>query len=144
VYETPPAPKSLDCSFLSDDMSLFHHHRQQHRDADQMSVSSTASSTGGPSPRDRRSEGVSPSIYMPMAPGHAHGHSPGSNSKVSVSVACACQENDIKIDLRHLCGRAVVSTVMNLNGLQFHGKLSEHQLELAYGRTSHRLSRTRQ
>lgn len=85
MYETPPAPKSLDSSFLSDDMSLFHHHQQQHRDPDQMSVSSTASSTGGPSPRDRRCEGVSASIYMPMAPGHAHGHSPGSNSKVSVS-----------------------------------------------------------
>ncbi|XP_021912822.1 uncharacterized protein LOC110826469, partial [Zootermopsis nevadensis] len=38
VYQTPPAPKSLDSSFLSDDVSLFHHQR----DPDQMSLSSTA------------------------------------------------------------------------------------------------------
>jgi hypothetical protein len=103
VYETPPAPKSLDSSFLSDDMSLFHHHQQQHRDPDQMSISSTASSTGGPSPRDRRCEGVSANIYMPMAPGHAHGHSPGSNSKVSVSVGRVGrvgEEDDDTTDLR--------------------------------------------
>jgi hypothetical protein len=54
-----------------------------------MSVSSTTSSTGGPSPRDRRCEAGSAGIYMPMAPGHGHSrsHSPGSSSKVSVS-AC--------------------------------------------------------
>lgn len=91
VYQTPPAPKSLDSSFLSDDLSLFHHHQQQQRDPDQMSVSSTTSSTGGPSPRDRRCEAGSAGIYMPMAAGHghshshSHSHSPGSSSKVSVS-----------------------------------------------------------
>jgi len=94
VYQTPPAPKSLDSSFLSDDLSLFHHHQQQQRDPDQMSVSSTTSSTGGPSPRDRRCEVGSASIYMPMAPGHghshSHSHSPGSSSKVSVSFDHVC------------------------------------------------------
>lgn len=79
VYQTPPAPKSLDSSFLSDDVSIFHQ-----RDPDQMSLSSTASSTGGPSPRDRRCEAAaSSSVYMPMAP--SHGYSPGSSTKVSVS-----------------------------------------------------------
>lgn len=79
VYQTPPAPKSLDSSFLSDDVSLFHQ-----RDPDQMSLSSTASSTGGPSPRDRRCEAAGSSVYMPMAP--SHGYSPGSSTKVSVSL----------------------------------------------------------
>ncbi|PNF21557.1 hypothetical protein B7P43_G12735, partial [Cryptotermes secundus] len=102
VYETPPAPKSLDSSFLSDDMSLFHHHQQQHRDPDQMSVSSTASSTGGPSPRDRRCEGVSTNIYMPMAPGHSHGHSPGSNSKVSPTPPKKPPRRNLSVSPTHL------------------------------------------
>ncbi|KAJ9588271.1 hypothetical protein L9F63_018359, partial [Diploptera punctata] len=99
VYQTPPVPKSLDSSFLSDDLSMFHHHhhQQQSRDADQMSVSSTTSSTGGPSPRDRRCEG---SIYMPMAPGHSH--SPGSNSKVSPTPPKKPPRRNLSVSPTHL------------------------------------------
>lgn len=84
VYQTPPAPKSfMDCSVHSEDLSF-----SVFPEADQVSLSSTASSCGY---RDRRLDSGSAPLYLPMNRGSGHsghsGHSPSSNSKVSVSVA---------------------------------------------------------
>lgn len=147
VYQTPPAPKSLDSSFLSDDMSLFHHHQQQQRDPDQMSVSSTTSSTGGPSPRDRRCEAGSAGIYMPMAPGHghshSHSHSPGSSSKVSPTPPKKPPRRNLSVSPTHLqptmtmsadsgavCGSGVGAyeyLFLARSGVRSHGDLDDLQ-----------------
>lgn len=77
VYQTPPAPKSfMDSSVHSEDLSfsLF-----ANPEADQISLSSTASSHS----RDRRTDGGSTPLYLPM---NKTSHSPSSNSKVSVSI----------------------------------------------------------
>lgn len=75
VYQTPPAPKNfMDCSIHSEDLSfsLFA------PESDQISLSSTASSHS----RDRRTDGSSTPLYLPMT---RSSHSPSSNNKVSVS-----------------------------------------------------------
>lgn len=84
VYQTPPAPKSfMDSSAHSEDLSF-----SLFPEADQVSLSSTASSCGY---RDRRQDAGSAPLYLPMNRGS--GHSPSSNSKVSVCIqtySCIC------------------------------------------------------
>ncbi|XP_054263617.1 ankyrin repeat and SAM domain-containing protein 1A-like [Macrosteles quadrilineatus] len=60
------------------------------RDLDQMSVSSTASSTGGPSPRD---------IYLPMAPSQP---SPTANNKVSPTPPKKPPRRNLSVSPTHL------------------------------------------
>lgn len=87
LYQTPPAPRCTEGSYVSEDLSLTLPPGFTGRESDQLSVSSS-SSIGGPSPRDRRclpnDSGIS-GIYLPMAPLSSSLHSPASNSKVSVS-----------------------------------------------------------
>ncbi|KAG8301280.1 regulation of synaptic plasticity by receptor localization to synapse [Homalodisca vitripennis] len=89
----------MDSSFLSDDMSLSVSGRS--RDLDQMSVSSTASSTGGPSPRD---------IYLPMAP---HPHSPTTNNKVSPTPPKKPPRRNLSVSPTHLLPLMSVSADCN-------------------------------
>ncbi|XP_066998734.2 ankyrin repeat and SAM domain-containing protein 1A [Anabrus simplex] len=99
MYQPTHGPV-MDSNFHSEDLSLYHG-----RDPDQMSISSTTSSTGGPSPRDRRPD-ASSSIYMPMAPGHSHTHghsrSPGSNSKVSPTPPKKPPRRNLSVSPTHL------------------------------------------
>lgn len=78
----------MDGSYHSEELCSSYQGRI--READQLSISSTTSSTGGPSPRERQRCGTNDSsvsggnIYLPMATSGYHAHSPGSNNKVSV------------------------------------------------------------
>lgn len=65
----------MDSSIHSDDLQLYYNNRE----IDQISLSSTASSTGYP----RRPDSGGAPHYVPM--NARGGHSPGSNNKVSVS-----------------------------------------------------------
>lgn len=77
LYQMPCAPRAfMDSSVHSEDLQYL----SAGREADQLSLSSTASSTGYP----RRPDSSGASFYMPMNNARG-GHSPGSNSKVSVS-----------------------------------------------------------
>lgn len=80
----------MDGSYHSEELCSSYQGRI--READQLSISSTTSSTGGPSPRERQRCGTNDSsvsggnIYLPMATSGYHAHSPGSNNKVSVGL----------------------------------------------------------
>lgn len=67
----------MDSSVHSDDLQLSYNNRE----IDQISLSSTASSTGYP----RRPDSGGAPHYVPMNVNRGGGHSPGSNNKVSVS-----------------------------------------------------------
>lgn len=76
LYQLPCAPRAfMDCSAHSEDL----HYLNANRDSDQISLSSTASSSGYP----RRPDSGGAPLYVPMNTGRGS-HSPGSNSKVSV------------------------------------------------------------
>lgn len=82
----------MDGSYHSEELSSSYQSGKI-REPDQLSISSTTSSTGGPSPRERQRCGTNESsvsaqgIYMSMGASQGyHAHSPGSNTKVSVSV----------------------------------------------------------
>lgn len=103
VYQTPPAPKNfMDSSLHSEDLSfsLF----AGNPDVDQISLSSTASSAS----RDRRTDGGSTPLYLPM---NRTSHSPSSNSKVSVSNFCT----RINLKSEIYCSRLLI--IRSIEGL---------------------------
>ncbi|KAI4463924.1 ankyrin repeat and sterile alpha motif domain-containing protein 1 [Holotrichia oblita] len=76
LYQVPCAPRVfMDSSVHSDDLQLSYNNRE----IDQISLSSTASSTGYP----RRPDSGGAPHYVPMNVNRGGGHSPGSNNKVS-------------------------------------------------------------
>lgn len=86
----------MDGSYHSEELSSSYQSGKI-REPDQLSISSTTSSTGGPSPRERQRCGTNESsvsgqgIYMSMGASQGyHAHSPGSNTKVSVSTVLIC------------------------------------------------------
>lgn len=77
LYQIPCVPKAfMDTSVHSEDL----HYLCTSRESDQISLSSTASSSGYP----RRPDSGGVPLYIPMNNVRG-GHSPSSNSKVSVS-----------------------------------------------------------
>lgn len=76
LYQLPCAPRAfMDSSVHSEDLQYLN----TNRDSDQISLSSTASSSG----YSRRPDSGGAPLYVPMNTGRGS-HSPGSNSKVSV------------------------------------------------------------
>ncbi|CAG5076302.1 Similar to Anks1b: Ankyrin repeat and sterile alpha motif domain-containing protein 1B (Mus musculus) [Cotesia congregata] len=104
LYQTPPAPRCTEGSYVSEDLSLTLPAGFTGRESDQLSVSSS-SSIGGPSPRDRRclpnDSGIS-GIYLPMAPLSSSLHSPASNSKVSPTPPKKPPRRNLSVSPTHL------------------------------------------
>ncbi|XP_008546697.1 ankyrin repeat and sterile alpha motif domain-containing protein 1B isoform X1 [Microplitis demolitor] len=104
LYQTPPAPRCTEGSYVSEDLSLTLPPGFTGRESDQLSVSSS-SSIGGPSPRDRRclpnDSGIS-GIYLPMAPLSSSLHSPASNSKVSPTPPKKPPRRNLSVSPTHL------------------------------------------
>ncbi|XP_044594522.1 ankyrin repeat and sterile alpha motif domain-containing protein 1B isoform X3 [Cotesia glomerata] len=104
LYQTPPAPRYTEGSYVSEDLSLTLPAGFTGRESDQLSVSSS-SSIGGPSPRDRRclpnDSGIS-GIYLPMAPLSSSLHSPASNSKVSPTPPKKPPRRNLSVSPTHL------------------------------------------
>ncbi|XP_044737576.1 ankyrin repeat and sterile alpha motif domain-containing protein 1B-like isoform X2 [Chrysoperla carnea] len=103
-YQNSPAPKSfMDPCFHSSEEYPSSMYRQ--RDSDQISISSTASSTGGmTSSRDRdhrQADNSSNNIYLPMGP-RSSAHSPGSNNKVSPTPPKKPPRRNLSVSPTHL------------------------------------------
>lgn len=79
LYQLPPR------AFMDSSTHLEDQYLNASRDSDQISLSSTASSSGYP----RRPDSGGAPLYVPMNSGRGS-HSPGSNSKVSVSNTQPC------------------------------------------------------